>query len=117
MALGTGGKGGEGGGTGGKGGSLTPYDSGGASLGTGTVLDTGGGGAGGAAGLEALAPGANVGAMNLFPHNEQLVACPACSSGTETRRVQCGQRRSICVVFPLRMRNDTTCHYSVNPSD
>src|SRR5437660_210452 len=56
---------------------------------------TGAGGGGGGAGFGAADVGASVGAMNCLLHKGQLSTWPDLSSGTVTRRVQCGQNRSM----------------------
>lgn len=65
-----------------------------------TPYDSSGGGALGGGGFGADGGGASDGAMNCFWHNGQLSTCPALSSGIETRRVQCGQNRSMGAIFP-----------------
>jgi hypothetical protein len=74
---------------------------GGARLNDSTITTgSGAGGGGGGGGFGATGAGASVGAMNCFAHNGQFSTCPDLSSGIVTRRVQCGQKRSMGTRFP-----------------
>ncbi len=70
-----------------------------------------GGGAGGKGLGAGGVAGASDGAMNCLELKGQFKTIPALSSGTVTRRVQWGQKRSMRGIFPEERFRDAACRH------